>query len=198
MKIRDIITKCSTSGVRWVWILMLIASAMSMADFVSANIFKHSMQPWLRFTCLMTSAAFKATILTLFYILCRKNRWLKAVALTILSIYSILSLANFICFEFYGFGVSHKMLTLISETNPSEAKDFLQTLIQNSAETITFLNVVRIAFIIAIIYRLIKLSEKNIHDAGTRILGNRVCHLYIFGSKRLIRKEQSVDAGSDF
>lgn len=77
---------------------------------------------------LICTAVLKSTILTALYAFCRRNRWLKMIAIAVIVAFALLALLNGGCWLFYGFGISRKLFTIMAETNASEIGEFLPEL----------------------------------------------------------------------
>lgn len=105
------------------WLLLAVLSTGSLADVADFAI--HHEGGALAVSGLACVAALKATILTAIYALCRRNVWLKTVAIVLIAAFMLLSLLNGGCWLFYGFGISRKLFTIMVETNPAEIEEFM-------------------------------------------------------------------------
>lgn len=108
---------------------------MGLADIHPSPVFNYS--PLILYTFLALVAAFKATGLTLIWYICKPLKALRIVVAVLLSLYTFLCLVNFACDRFYGFGITHKFITLIVQTNPREAGEFMPILGNNLLSTLT-------------------------------------------------------------
>lgn len=109
------------------WLVLLLAAVASLAD-VAQYAASHQ-NPAFALPGLLCAAVFKASALTLLYSLCRRSVWLRVFAIAVIAVFIILSLLNGLCWLFYGFGISMKLLKIIVETNPGEVREFLPELV---------------------------------------------------------------------
>ncbi|MCM1489654.1 MAG: phosphoethanolamine transferase [Muribaculum sp.] len=169
MKIQDIATWCSSAKSRLIWYVLFIASVMGMADIVSANIFKYAIPLWIRWSGFIFCSAMKATLLIGVLFLCRGKRWLRLLASIAIGIYILLCLINFVSFAFYDFGISHKMLMLMSETNPSETMDFFDTFFEKTCDFLSAGTLVCIAGI-CVMYVMIRMLPGKVFMIATSVM----------------------------
>ncbi len=109
------------------WLVLAVAAAGSLADVAEFA----ARQPGaaLAIAGLVCFATLKATVLTALYAVCRRNSWLKVVAIAVIVVFILLSLLNGFCSLFYGFGISMKLFKIMAETNPTEVGEFMPELI---------------------------------------------------------------------
>ncbi|MDE7420393.1 MAG: phosphoethanolamine transferase [Muribaculaceae bacterium] len=108
------------------WLLLMLLSLASLADVMEYATRQSQDLPAIAgLTC---GAIFKATVLTFIYALCRKIKILRIFAIILIVAFSLMSILNGGCWLFYGFGISRKLITIISETNQSEMSEFLPEL----------------------------------------------------------------------
>lgn len=146
--------------IRVLWCVLLILSVMSLCDIPAANIFKTVMPLGLRWIGIVLASAFKASFLLGLLLSCSRPGWLRIAAWCVLSVYAILCLINFVSFAFYDFGISHKMLMLLSETNPAEAGDFFSTFLVSLSQALSAGLLCKLLFIAAAVLILLKIPSK--------------------------------------
>lgn len=159
---------------------LLAVSAMGTTDVVTADIFTVYLPKWLQWSALVSCAAMKASLWLMVLSVSRKWRWLYVISVSTVYLYAFLCLVNFICFEFYGFGISHKMLMLMSETNPSEAIDFFESFGVKIKEILSWKSVITTVTIVAIVCLIVRrLRPKSFLflQAFTTLLG---CIFFVY------------------
>lgn len=108
------------------WLVLVILAAGSLADVMEYA--SHQPRGGFAVAGLVCLSTFKATVLTGIYALCRGNRWLYMIAVALIVAFGLLSLLNGGCWLFYGFGITRKLFTIITETNAAEVGEFLPEL----------------------------------------------------------------------
>lgn len=108
---------------------MFAVSAMGLADIHPSPVFNYPAP--LLYTLLALVAAFKATALTQIWCICKPAKALRITAAVLLSVYGLICFVNFASDNFYGFGLTHKLITLITQTNARETAEFLPVLGHN-------------------------------------------------------------------
>ncbi|MDE6812170.1 MAG: hypothetical protein K2J15_07470, partial [Muribaculaceae bacterium] len=108
------------------WVVMLACSLASLCDVIEFA----TRQPdaALVIPGLICFAVCKASVITVLCILCRRKHSLRILAGIFVAGYIFLSLVNFICWSFYGFGITRKLITILSETNAGEVSEFIPNL----------------------------------------------------------------------
>lgn len=76
-------------------------------------------------------AAAKATVLSWLLAAVRKVRWLWVVSWIFTGVYIVLSVVNFVSDSLFDFGVSRKMVMILSETNGRETGEFIAGMLPN-------------------------------------------------------------------
>lgn len=123
LKYIDIICKSLTPGL---WMAMFLVGFLSVYDIFAFYIeHNESLLMKVGLTCF---ACLLATVYTLLLNLTRGRKCLYFPAVAYVSLSVILSLVNGLSYIFYGIGISSKMITLITETNLSEVKEFIQVM----------------------------------------------------------------------
>ena len=97
----------------------------------------------------MTVGAFKATVLIFLIAFLNKKKWVRPLIYVLVGLYGVLALLNFFSKIFYGFGITRKLLVIISQTNLEEIKGFLPGFWNNIG--ITFYNISALIIIMAFI-----------------------------------------------
>lgn len=109
------------------WLILWICALASICDIIEFTL-KFESHKFLIVAGLAAYSVLKATFLTAIYILCRRRRILKPLAIALIAGFIFLSLVNGICWIFFGFGITNKLITIIIETNPREISEFLPEL----------------------------------------------------------------------
>lgn len=116
---------CGKSTVH-LWLILLIFSLGSVAD-VMAYAYEGS-RAFVEIPGLICFAFFKATAITASYVFLVRYKWMKIAVMAFIAGYILLSFINGICWLFYGFGVTRKLVTIFAETNVAEISEFLPEL----------------------------------------------------------------------
>ena len=119
------INTVADKGLVRLWLLLAVAAAGSLADVAEYAAKNKGIWAVAGVACV---GVLKATALTALYAVCRRNKWLKWLSVTLIAVFILLSLLNGGCWLFYGFGISMKLLKIIAETNPTEVGEFLPEL----------------------------------------------------------------------
>lgn len=122
---------------RLLWVILLAVSAMGMSDIPSADILDSPLPVWTRWAGVWLASAFKASACVAALAVSRDHRVLHAAAVAVVAVYCFLCSVNFLCLDFYGFGISHKMLMLISATNAQETWEFLGDFFRKAAGAVS-------------------------------------------------------------
>lgn len=141
------------------WLVLLIFSVGSLIDVAE---FAHT-QPGTAYALigLASLAIFKATLLTGLYILLRPHKYLKVIAYIVIGGFILLSLLNGLCWLFYGFGISRKLITIFAETNRNEVLEFLPELKSKFIATCFSLKFVAFALIFIILWKVLPLFPRK-------------------------------------
>lgn len=113
----------------WLWIGLLVASVLSVAD-IFAYYGSHS-AGWPAIAGLGCFVIFKATLGTWCYDIAYQRKAIRLVVGIGLGICIVLSVVNGLSWYLYGFGISRKMATIVAETNRAETTEFLHGLWRN-------------------------------------------------------------------
>ncbi len=99
------------------WLVLAVAAAGSLADVAEFAV----RQPGaaLAIAGLVCFATLKATVLTALYAVCRRNSWLKVVAITMIVVFIVLYLLIGVSYLFYGFSISINLFKSMAQTSPT-------------------------------------------------------------------------------
>lgn len=107
---------------RVLWLILWVASMLSIADIPSGIEFR--IPSFLQMLYILCVGAFKGTVLMGVFLLIRKRwRWVFYAGLVP---YIMAATVNFACFHFFGFGITRRMISIVLQTNPAEAVEFLR------------------------------------------------------------------------
>ncbi|MCM1450066.1 MAG: phosphoethanolamine transferase [Clostridiales bacterium] len=120
---------------RGLWAIIMLLSIAGMADIPGASIL--TLPLWLQWTTVVAIASLKATLLSMMVLIARKWKAATIAVWLIVAVHIFLCLVNFVCYELYGFGISHKLIVVISQTNMAETCEFLPGLMDNLATATT-------------------------------------------------------------
>ena len=120
-----------------IWIILFLFSVMGMIDLPSGRLFPCTVS--ISWILIIIIAFTKATFLSIIGRLINHLRFRYKTAAGILNVLFICftvavclcCLVNFICFYFYGFGISNKLMAIIAQTNYDETAEFLPTFLAN-------------------------------------------------------------------
>lgn len=94
---------------------------------------------WLQWAMVVSIGFLKALAWTALLILCRRNVFARCVAVGLIVVFALLSIANVTSYMLYGFGVSYKLMVVLAQTNADEVAGFLPGLVANLLRTRTLL-----------------------------------------------------------
>lgn len=144
---------------RLFWLALFVVSLMGLADLPEANLFTGEL--WIRYLGFGLVACLKATLLTGFYGLLKGNVVMRVAAIVLLSGYTLACVANFGCYSLYGFGISHRMMTVLAQTNADEAAEFMPGLASNLISSVFSLKGVTVMAAIAASVFLIRIPGRK-------------------------------------
>ena len=132
------------------WLALLICSLFSLADVIEFA----TMQPdaLLSLTGLICLAIFKATLFIGLDALAEKKRIGRAIVLSVIIFFILLSLFSGLSWFFYGFGISRKLATIIFETNRREIAEFIPELTAKFTSILLSLHTISIILIFLILW----------------------------------------------
>ena len=105
------------------WLFLTIVSILSLWDVTHSILFGGTFL--IKNFYLLTVSMLKATIITLLYCLICRNWWLKGLYVCFIIIYTFAAIVNFCSFEFYGFGITRKLILIIGQTTVREVLGFI-------------------------------------------------------------------------
>lgn len=126
-KLTDILT--SFPHVRLWYLILFILSVACIIDVPGAPVFEMPKFTQIIFT--VSVSAFKATILIIFAAWLWHYNKVRIFLIILLVLYIIVAIINVGAFAFYGFGMSRKLISLIAQTNPTEASEFIPDIISH-------------------------------------------------------------------
>ena len=158
-QLRKLVEDLSTNFYKFrvLWVILFFIGIFSIYDLAYSDSIR--MSEWARIPYLITVSALKSSIILLILIPLLNRRKLKYIAYFIIGIYSILAIINFIGFEFYDVGLTHKLLLVFAQTTLSETSGFLPTLFNNLLNSIFSVSFLITAACVYIIFRFIKRSS---------------------------------------
>ena len=128
-----------------VWLLLLFTAILSVVD-IGGYYISHA-APWWQLAGLICFAILKATVATalgtIWPFMCRSARptgpgspygvWriIHILLVILVSVAAILSVVNGLSYFLYGFGISRKMVIIITETNSQEVREFIPWLLDS-------------------------------------------------------------------
>ena len=115
-------------NLRSLWLILTSISVLGVADLPYAPVF--TLPVWAMWIEMVFVAAFKSALLTIVIALCRRL-WLRITAFIFTGIYAILCIVNAVSYFFYGFGITHRLTTVVMQTTMRETTEFLPSVIEN-------------------------------------------------------------------
>lgn len=107
----------------WAWGALFLLSVMGMSDLPASSIIEGT--AFARWLIVILIAICKTTLIVYVIYLCRKRRLLYTFFIILTFLYAFSCLVNFISYELYGFGLTVKLMTIISQTNQREFMEFI-------------------------------------------------------------------------
>lgn len=111
------------------WALLFLVSMMSVSDILFAPVFPFP--TLLRWTALVGVAALKASLFLLLVAILHAMGKLRRIAPILVALYVLAALVNFCSWRLYGFGITQRLMTVITQTTPEETAGFLPGLLSN-------------------------------------------------------------------
>lgn len=124
-------------GARAVWCVVALATAAACVDVVSSHVLGMGTAEGL--LCTLCISALQACVLASLYQLALHHRLLRILIITVVAGLVFLGLFNICAYRFYGTGISRRLLVIIAQTNPQEAKEFLPGLMGNLRSAVFYL-----------------------------------------------------------
>lgn len=93
----------------------------------ATNILRPEWQLWI---CAVSIALFKGGLFACLLVASSFRKWLRAIMWTLTGFYIFFCLVNVLSFIFYGFGISHRLITVVLQTNIRELVEFMPDLYQ--------------------------------------------------------------------
>lgn len=126
---KQILGLCHKAPYKGLWVWLLLASWLSVADLYGTSIIVWP--AWMEIVMLLSLSFLKATVLYSLFLTAYPKKWSRIVMVIFLFVYSILCILNGMCYYLYGFGISFRMITVISQTNSREIMEFLPGFFSN-------------------------------------------------------------------
>lgn len=114
-----------------IWIALFLLSMLGAVDSFDTSVLGFT--PPVKISLNILTGIFKSTLLTALLCLCRRRKALLIASAVIAAVYSLLCLVNGTCYMLYGMGITIKLFTILAQTNPEEASEFLPSLTHNIA-----------------------------------------------------------------
>lgn len=147
MEIRSVITAAGhrlSPAWRWfasgldrhriLWLILWAASMLSILDIPTSIEFH--IPPALQVAYIVIAGAFKGSFILALCLLCDRCRWSRVAAYVAVGIYVLLAVVNFLSLYFFDFGITRRMISIILQTNPSEAREFIAYSVQLLGQTL--------------------------------------------------------------
>ena len=127
-KFRMSLLEIEGKNLRSLWVVLSAISVFGVADLPSAPVF--TLPVWAMWIEMILVACFKGALFTALIALCRPL-WLRIPALVVTVIYALLCLVNAVSYFFYGFGITHRLISVVMQTTIRETSEFLPSVIDN-------------------------------------------------------------------
>lgn len=126
---KKIINRLASPDMRRMTLILWVFGIFSLADVAGRPVFVIPL--WLQWTMIVSIGAFKGILWTTLFIESEKNRFAKAATLCAIVIFTLLCSVNIVSYLLYGFGITHRLIIILAQTNPQEISEFLPGLISN-------------------------------------------------------------------
>lgn len=120
---------------RGVWMWLAVASWLGVADLEASPLLGWS--PGAVWLALAALSCLKATLLWLLYLVARPKRWSRFLMIGIIALYSLMCVTNGVVYTIYGFGISHRLMAALAQTNSRETMEFFPVLLPNVGTALT-------------------------------------------------------------
>ncbi len=128
-RLRHIIGGVAGCCGRRLWLLLWALGMLSVADIPGSPIFVLSRaEQW---GYIVAAGALKASVLGVPLGLMMRRRPWRPAAVAVIAVYGLLAVVNALCYRFYEFGITRKLLMILSQTTSREASEFVPALLAN-------------------------------------------------------------------
>ena len=118
--------RLSDNPARYLWVILSVFSLFGIIEIPYSTTLQ---QPqWLLYIYIVVIALFKGFVLTALIMAASPKKWLLSVVWLLTGLYMLFCLINFLSFVLYGFGITHRLITILSQTNLREIREFTQDL----------------------------------------------------------------------
>lgn len=114
---------------RGLWLYLYAASILSIWDIPSAPVF-HIPAP-LQIAYTLLTGAFKASLIMVPAAILLQRRIMRPAVWLLTGVYGLVALAGFAAYQFYGFGLTRKLILIVAQTTRTEIAGFAPQLIAN-------------------------------------------------------------------
>lgn len=122
-------SKLSGRSARYLWMILSVFSLFGLIEIPYSTTLQ---QPqWLLFIYIILIALFKGFILTSLITALSTKKWLLSIMWILTGLYMFCCLVNFLSFVLYGFGITHRLITILTQTNFREIKEFMPDLCEH-------------------------------------------------------------------
>lgn len=155
--------------------MLFVFSILSIVDIPFSS--AYSFPTGFAYIYLVTVAAFKATLLIFLIAFLDRKKWVIPIIYILVGLYGLLAFLNFFSKIFYGFGITRKLLVIISQTNLDEIKGFVPGFWNNIGISLsnTWTIIIIVIFILLIIF--IRFTKENIFTRAVFLVSS--CGLLI-------------------
>ena len=108
---------------RLLWLVLWVASMLSIADIPAGITFR--IPSCLQVGYIICVGAFKGSVSLALCLLCLRWKCMRVPVYVAVGIYVALAVVNFASYRFFGFGITRRMISIVMQTNPGEAAEFV-------------------------------------------------------------------------
>lgn len=139
MKKCDLKDRLTGGRERLLWLLMSVVSLGGMVEIPSAI---NMTQPqWLLWIAVIFISLFKGSVFTFLFVVASPKKWMLSLLWAATSVYTLFCLINFLSSILYGFGITHRLIMILAQTNLREIMEFMPDFWEKlfTARTLLFL-----------------------------------------------------------
>lgn len=169
-----------------VWLGLLYISVCGLCDVPASTVLSYPL--WMKWSIVVLICSLKASVIVLALRLLRNCKVMYVISISAVVIYSTLCLLNALSYYFYSMGITIKLITVLSQTNRDEVREFMPVLGSNIKAVLSYPYTYAIA-------ALIVLSLISIKKLNKRIFGISATVLSLIGFIVLLAILYSIESG---
>lgn len=160
--ISDFITsRLESKSARDIWVIL---SVISLGGIIEIPFATNLSQPnWLLWVYTISISLFKGGLLMCIYVMASRNKWTRLIIMTLIGIYILFCVINIFSFLLYGFGITHRLVTVLMQSNMREIKEFMPDIYDRLFSAGCILTVVGVVVATWLFCKIVELAGKRLY-----------------------------------